>query len=601
MEFLNPTALYGLFLLPALLIPYLIKGKPRRLLFSSLVLFYEFSPKSAQKPWSRLYLPPLFFLQLLLLFLLLFSLSEPVFSFRPSSVAVVLDNSASLQAVEGGTTRFDLAKKEARTILGGLPLRSTVDLYRTTPNFRRLGEAALSVEQAGALLSSIETYDLGEATGDYGQALDGLLKEKDYERIYFVTDHPAERQSDRVRIVPIGKENDNLALTGLDVRRPSLASSGLDAAVEIQSFSARDKKIRVTLKGDGRPLSSKNASVEAGKKIEISFDGVPSHRIYESVIETEDAFPLDNHRFVVPESQGALDVLALSPRPEAVKSLASLPGVRLRLAAPKDYENEKLPESDLLVFHYAAPAELPKHDAIFILPPKDNRFAAQGKSLTRPAISNWQEPHRLTRYVNFALFRPGYARPLKPLSGGQIVVEAPEGPLAFFFEQEGYRYLFLGFDLFPYLGRENLPMSIFTINILEWFLEGSPHSGHLTGEPLRLTPSAGLTVADPTGRSSKVKENRGFYSETFYQGIYRVSHGGQTEAVAVNFEDQRESDLLHPIPIALKGEALKAEKKSTLFSFWPYLLLASLLLFYLEWFFSESRRNLRSANFRFST
>ena len=36
MEFLNPTALFGLLALPLLLIPYLIRRRPRRVLFSSL-------------------------------------------------------------------------------------------------------------------------------------------------------------------------------------------------------------------------------------------------------------------------------------------------------------------------------------------------------------------------------------------------------------------------------------------------------------------------------------------------------------------------------------------------------------------------------------
>ena len=41
MEFLNPAALFGLLALPLLLIPYLIRRKPRRLVFSSLLLFLE--------------------------------------------------------------------------------------------------------------------------------------------------------------------------------------------------------------------------------------------------------------------------------------------------------------------------------------------------------------------------------------------------------------------------------------------------------------------------------------------------------------------------------------------------------------------------------
>ena len=102
MEFLNPAALFGLLALPLLLIPYLIRRKPRRVVFSSLLLFMTGSERVSGRPWGRLHLPPIFFLQLLLLALLILALSEPVFSVRPTNIAIVLDNSASMQSLETG-------------------------------------------------------------------------------------------------------------------------------------------------------------------------------------------------------------------------------------------------------------------------------------------------------------------------------------------------------------------------------------------------------------------------------------------------------------------------------------------------------------------
>jgi hypothetical protein len=63
MEFLNPAALYGFFALPLLLVLYLIRRKPRRVVFSSLLLFLGGQGMQATaKPWGRLRLPPVFFL-----------------------------------------------------------------------------------------------------------------------------------------------------------------------------------------------------------------------------------------------------------------------------------------------------------------------------------------------------------------------------------------------------------------------------------------------------------------------------------------------------------------------------------------------------------
>ena len=64
--------------------------------------------------FGRLRLPPIFFLQLLLLTLLILALGEPVFSVRATKVAIVLDNSASMQTLEDQQTRFTLAQEKAR-------------------------------------------------------------------------------------------------------------------------------------------------------------------------------------------------------------------------------------------------------------------------------------------------------------------------------------------------------------------------------------------------------------------------------------------------------------------------------------------------------
>ncbi|HLN84889.1 MAG TPA: BatA domain-containing protein, partial [Candidatus Limnocylindrales bacterium] len=67
MELLNPVALFGLLALPLLLLPYLIRRKPRRVIFSSLLLLVEASDQASSRPWGKIQLPWIFFLQLLLL------------------------------------------------------------------------------------------------------------------------------------------------------------------------------------------------------------------------------------------------------------------------------------------------------------------------------------------------------------------------------------------------------------------------------------------------------------------------------------------------------------------------------------------------------
>jgi hypothetical protein len=54
--------------------------------------------------------------------------------------------------------------------------------------------------------------------------------------------------------------------------------------------------------------------------------------------------------------------------------------------------------------------------------------------------------------------------------------------------------------------------------------------------------------------------------------------------IAVNLRDINESDLRQPAAIELSGASDARSSQSTLLPFWPFFLLAALLLLLLEWF-----------------
>lgn len=584
MEFLNPAALYAFFLLPLLLIPYLMRRKPQRVVFSSLLFLQELSSRREGRPWGRLRVAPIFFLQLLLLSLLILVLGEPVFSLRPIKIAVILDNSASMQAIEGQKSRFAMALDEAREVLNGSAPRTRVDIFLTVPRLERMGKDALTPGEALTLVSQLSPYDLGEPGLDYGEELLRLKREKGYERIFFLTDHPVRGQGGAVKVISVGRPKENLAITSFHITRPSLGSSQLQARIEVTNFSAREGKFKLSLKGGAKVLSAGTHTLAPRKSMTASFEGFRSHPYYEAEIEVSDALSLDNRRFAVPPASKEFKILGISPRPEAVHSLRLIPGLSVDVISPGAYEKSRDEEHSLQIFHFSAPSQLPQSHALLVLPPRENPLVAQGRVLSPPVISGWREPHPLTRYVNFAVFRPGYARSLKPLSFADGIVESPEGPLAVAVEHQGFRYLVLGFDPFPYLGRENLPMSIFTMNFLEWFYEGRGGSVTATGEPLQVRVQEGGVLVSPKGDKFPIGKDSSLFSQTFFQGLYQVVRGDQQAFFAVNLQNVKESDLSNPAPIDLKQETGSSGSPSLLFFLWPYLLFLSILLLVLEWF-----------------
>ncbi|HEY7166323.1 MAG TPA: BatA domain-containing protein [Candidatus Binatia bacterium] len=586
MEFLNPTALYAFFALPLLLIPYLIKKRPQSAVFSSLLLFADFGARARVRPWGRLRLPPVFFLQLLLLAVLILALGEPVSSVKPTNIAILLDNSASMQAIEGGRTRFDLAREKARDVIDGLGASGKVDLYRTVPAVARMTQTPLTPPQAVQVLSKSETYDIGDAPVDYSNVLGQLAREGGYDRVYFITDHPARGEAEKFRVITVGKPAANLAITALQINPGTLVNSRMRAVAEIANYSGKDERVRIVLKSGETVLANHDAAIAAGKTGSVTFEGIGVYPSYEAIIDRDDALPLDNHRFAVAPKARSLRILAISPRPQALASIREIPGVTLDTIEPANYSKAEGSKYDLEIFHYASPSVLPGQAALFILPPSSNPLVQPGNP-SRAVVSSWREPHTLTKYVNFSLFRPTYIRPLKPRTPGESIVETADGPLVLAVERDRVRYLVLGFDPFPYLGRQNLPMSIFTLNALDWFYETSGNRGFATGERLDFgTTSAGESIVTPRGERIVSKGGVPGAEATSAQGLYQLNRGGERQWVAFNLTDARESDLRESSTVDIRKSAVTDASASSLFSLWPYLLAGSLVLLILEWFIS---------------
>jgi len=585
MEFLNPAALYTFLLLPLLLLAYLIRGRPRRMVFSSLLFLRDFSTRSTERRWRMIRLPPIFFLQLLLLVLLILALGEPVFSVRPLQVAIVLDNSASMQAREGQWSRFELAQQQARNLMGKLSARARIDVYQTVPRIERVGEKGLGSAEARSLLSSLRPYDMGDPPVDVEAEIPRLKKEMHYEQIYLLTDHPVQGRSDAVRVITVGRPQDNLAITSFYLSRPALVASRLEARVEVTNFFTKDASVELSLKAGERMLAARTLKIGPRRRIETAFEGLPAYPYYQADLAVRDGLALDNRRFAVAPTLRGLKLLGISPRPEALLSLRSVPGLSVKVIPPGDYAKIGVEDHAVEIFHFSAPSMLPQSHALLILPPAQNPLVAVGRALTRPVVSDWREPHALTRYINFALFRPTYARPLRPLSLiGETILESPEGALAIAIEHQGFRYLVLGFDPFPYLGSENLPVSIFTLNMLQWFQEAGGSGGTATGEFLPLNTQRGGILVTPQGEELSFREGPQLFSRTYFQGVYQVLRDQGREYRAVNYQHAKESDLNHPAPISFPEHGDAGASGDLFSTLRPYLLLLSVLLLLLEWF-----------------
>jgi hypothetical protein len=422
-----------------------------------------------------------------------------------------------------------------------------------------------------------------------------LVQEQKYERLVFITDHPSQAQGGVIRVMTVGTAKSNLALSSFHVRRSSLANNNLEASIEVSNFSPKDERVKIALRADGVLIANRDLLVSAGKSAAITIEAIPARPSYEAVIDAQDALQLDNRRFAVAPTAANLRILAVSPRPQALASLRAIPGVNLDVIGPNEYQNTERGAYGLEIFHLAAPAVLARTATLLVLPPDANELVDLARPVSRPTVSGWREPHQLTRYVNFTLFRPAYARPLKAQIPAETVIESPEGPLALAVERQGTRHLVLGFDPFPYLGRDNLPMSIFTLNLIDWFFGQARQSALATGEPLALGAQTKSEILTPKGPKKLSSPSAKSFAETYYQGVYQITQGAEKKLVAINIQDASESDLRSAAAIEIGGTESSDGRFSALSSYWPYLLLAVLGLLLIEWFFNPRPTSTRAA------
>ncbi|HET7393059.1 MAG TPA: hypothetical protein VFK25_04675, partial [Candidatus Binatia bacterium] len=131
---------------------------------------------------------------------------------------------------------------------------------------------------------------------------------------------------------------------------------------------------------------------------------------------------------------------------------------------------------------------------------------------------------------------------------------------------------------------------IFTLNLLDWFVSAGSGRGRTTGEAIALGATQQQSVlTTPRGEKQVAKPGSSSFTNTFYQGIYQLNRGGERQLLAINYNSASESDLRDSKPIELQSTENAINSGSTLFSFWPYLVMASLLLFIIEWFFVPPR------------
>lgn len=480
----------------------------------------------------------------------------------PARYAVIMDNSASMGAVEAdGRTRLASALDRAREFVRSLAWGDQVAVHDLAgprlPFTSDLDRLAREWEAPPPALP-----------GDLrARVADALLAGEDVTAVLFTDRAPAGMEDflspRRLRVARVGTPAANVGWTGgLPVRRPGERKAVLHLSILNASGDAASRTARLLF--NGRELERRGLELAPGERaLEWALDPAryPGSRIEEGglvqvVLEPPDALPVDDAAsFVLPPlvpppvvvfhggSAEPLLMLALQAL-QADGMVGAVGGAKgERFAAVK----ARLGEGSIVIFDRVAPPENRGPGGFLVI------GAPGGRGVERPVVAGWDAeapPNRMADYAGLAVRR---SRILE----GEALIRAVEGPLAVWSSRGGRAEVELGFTLDESDFALRPAFLIFLRNFVEWASFSGLRSFRAqygVGEPLRPERPMGeesgpVTFSQARLERSEIRSGRPALAPAAEPGFVRIGSAGRSEWAAVNLFDASETDLREPVPV----------------------------------------------------
>jgi len=618
MSFLTPLALIGGLLAIPIILLYMLRLRRREVTISSTYLWQQLlQDREANTPWQRLRRNLLLLLQLIILALIVFALARPFITVPAVStgqIAVLLDASASMNATDSADgTRYDEAKQRALEIVDTMNPGDTM----TVINVAGSPEVLVPYTSDQKMLrDAINSGQPSEASADWNAALTlaaaGSVGSADFSAVIIgdggLGDSvrlPAIPGS--LRYIPIGRSDDNLAISALATR--SLAGQAPQLFAQITNYGSDNARVVFDLKVDGTLLAADEHDVPAHSSVPLVSQNLPDHF---TTIEAgltlpvgttyTDYLPEDNTAWAISSDAGTRRVLLMSEGNLFLEQvLHSLPSVDLFQGDVK----QGLPTQpfDLYIFDGWVPPVLPQGDMLFVNPPSSTALFAVGQESTQTSNPRVQLSDPRMAFVDFSNVNilkfeqvsASWATPLILVDGGPLLLAG---------EQNGHQIAILSFDLRD----SDLPLQIqwpiLMSSLLNWYspqdLINAPN-GLKVGDSLAITPgvdsnSVRVTLPGGATRNLTYAGTPLSFADTSVPGLYKVDalkvdQITQSASFAVNLFDANESSIT-PQPTIKLGDtvisqAVEAEIGQR--EYWPLLALLGLIVLLIEWVVYQRR------------
>ncbi len=279
----NPAALAGLALVVPIILLYLLKPKPKLVMFPSTMFIRILEKNKRFTSFLQKFIhDPLLLVQLFLVCLLVFTVADPFITTqqgqRPQeSVVILLDVSASMQATDVRPNRFDTARIKASSIIEVLNQDSEVSIVLASSIPITLLNRG-NKKQAREVLSKVEVMDTPSSVGDAILLAKDILSSSDRKKIvYVLSDFSpgggldplvakkiAVTNGIEVELIQVGFRGANTAIVSLDARRSHLNDNELYLTMSVKNYHPLDYNVVIKVSSGAETILSEQKALKPG-------------------------------------------------------------------------------------------------------------------------------------------------------------------------------------------------------------------------------------------------------------------------------------------------------------------------------------------------
>ncbi len=622
MNFLSPSAFLLFGLAAPIVMLYILRLRRRREPVSTLMFWEQiFREKQTTSLFQRLKHLLSLLLQLLFLTLLVLALARPQFAFMAKSarqIILIIDHSASMNAVDGTLSRLESAKRGALHMVDNLRFidEMMVVSCHTRPTIHSpftnhqkslrhaiesIGPTDVKTDLQPAL---VVAYAVGQTKpnpeivifSDFHRVPDTLLAQWGNSQL--------QSSDTKVHLLPVnlGVEG-NVGITQFRARKSLVNAFDYQTLLTVINASVEERSFNVELYLNDALLDVRPYTLAPGEsKSELFTNFTMEGGRLKAALDVEDALATDNIAYAALPKREQIPVLLVTPNNPFLKNALTVDEkLDLTVVAPDQYD-PSMAGYDVTIFDRYNPPTLGDGNYMFIYPPKAGAIWQIGESLETPIITEWERDHPILRHVHLDNVQITEAYEVKGPATTDVLVRSFEDPLLIVEENPNRRIVFIAIDTL----KSDLPLRIafplIVANTIQWFQGKSEiEEYHLqTGEVLKkrideAAATENVTIVGPTGESWEipVDEDELLFDKTSVAGFYGLEIGEREEVWAVNLTDAAESqidtvegvvDLLGEEEVVLGGSALLHYPP------WIYLVLLAVLLSAVEWFLYQRRR-----------